>query len=172
MQFAAPTSLAEAIVSVTPNLVNTIDALGSNVFAEPYSQKSIFSTNGGWRPEMGRNMPLEKIFGLTRSELSEENYSALVSASPANVAYLHVRVDTASGGLSGSCFFLIEMDFEVEFFQRQELELSLWRDFMTFRSGKERSSGAEKAPDSVNPPVPKVQDDRDVKELLNRLLNK
>lgn len=172
-QFAAPTSLAESIVSITPNLVNTIDNSGPNILAEPYSKNSIFSTNGGWKPVLEADYNIAKIFGLTKEEYGEESYTAATSGSPVNVAYLHVRVDTASGGLSGSVYYLLEVEFHVEFYQRVELELSLWGEFVQFRKDKEKKTLEVPPVSSQNPPVKvPTNDEKDVKELLSRLLNK
>ena len=95
-QFAAPTSLAESIVSLTPNLVNTIDNSGVNILAEPYSRNSIFSTNGGWKPVIDAEYDLAKIFGLTKEEYGEESYTAASSGSPANGIVKRETTQTAS----------------------------------------------------------------------------
>ena len=173
VEFAAPTSLAESIVSIIPNLVNTIDNSGVNAMAEPNARYSIFSTNGGWKPTLELVMPLEKLFGITKEEFGEESYTAATSGSPVNVGYLHVRVDTASGGLSGSVYYLCTIDFDVEFYQRVELELSLWSKFVTFQKNEEKKSLStlDPAPPVKSLPV-KSSEDQDVKVLLNRLLNK
>lgn len=170
VQFASPTSLAESIVTVLPNLVNTIDNQGPYVMAEPYAKSSIFSTNGGWKPTLGDHMEINKIFGITEQEFGEESYTAAVGGSPVNVAYLHVRVDTASGGLSGSVYYLTEIEYDVEFYSRVELELSLWSEFLRFKQDKGKELVKETS-QSQNPP-PVVQDEKDVKQLLARLLNK
>lgn len=138
--------------------------------AEPYAKSSIFSTNGGWKPTLGDAMPIHKIFGITEQEFGEESYTAATSGSPVNVAYLHVRVDTASGGLSGSVYYLTEIEYDVEFYSRVELELSLWGEFMRFKESKGKE-GVKETSLSQNPP-PVVQDEKDVKQLLARLLNK
>lgn len=141
--------------------------------AEPYAKSSIFSTNGGWKPTISDGMGIHKIFGITEEEFGEESYTAAVSGNPVNVAYLHVRVDTASGGLSGSVFYLTEIEYDVEFYSRVELELSLWSEFMHFKQGKEKLDVKETSPsqDVVGPPE-KPTEEKDVKALLQRLLNK
>lgn len=170
-QFAASTGLAESIVSLTPNMVNTIDTSGNHVLAEPYSKNSVFSTNGGWKPVIEAEYSIPKLFGLTTLEYGEEAYTAATSGSPVNVAYLHVRVDTLSGGLSGSVYYFLEAEFSVEFYSRVELDLSLWGEYTKFRKDKEKTPEVQQAT-SQNPPVKVPNDEKDVKELLNRLLNK
>ncbi len=170
-EFAAPTSLAECSVGLIPNLVNTIDNVDSYVYAEPYAQSTIFSTNGGWKPTLDGEITMEKMFGLTRSEMSEENYTALTSANPVNMAYLHVRAATLSGGLSGTCYFKLEIIYDVEFYGRVELELSLWSEFVTFRKEKEKTPEPQKLMNPVAQPDPPriVSIDKEVKELLDRI---
>ena len=90
--------------------------------------------------------------------------AAATSGSPVNVGYLHVRVDTASGGLSGSVYYLCTINFDVEFYQRVELELSLWSKFVTFQKNEEKKSLGTLDP---APPVKSLQvkssEDQDVK---------
>jgi len=176
VMFAQPTSLIESIVSVTPNLVNTIDNNGINVLAEPYSKFSIASANGGWKPVLGDYKPIHKIFGITEEEFGEESYTAATSGSPVNVAWLHVRVDTVAYGLSGSVSYVIEMEFDVEFYSRVELELSLFGEFLRWKKEKEVTKLDEKETSpSLNAAAPQPilgSDEKDVKVLLARLLNK
>ena len=169
---AAATSLTESVVALIPNLVNTIDNVDSNVLAKPYAQSTLFSTNGGWKPHLEGSMTMEKLFGLTRSEMSEENYTALTSASPVNMAYLHVRASTMSSGLSGTCYFKLEIEYDVEFYGRVELELSLWNEFVSFRKEKEKTPEEKKALPPPDPPKQVVSIDKEVKELLDRIRNK
>ncbi len=171
VQFAAATSLTESCVACIPNLVNTIDNVDSNVLAEPYAKSTLFSTNGGWKPVIDGEISIAKLFGLTPSEMSEENYTALTSASPVNMCYLHVRASTLSSGLSGTCYFKLEMEYDVEFYGRVELELSLWDDFVKFRKDKENKATPEKVLPPPDPPKV-VSIDREVKELLDRIRNK
>lgn len=172
VMFAAPTSLTECSVGLIPNLVNTIDVSGPSVYAEPNARYSIFSTNGGWKPELEVDMRMEKLFGVNAQQFGEEGYSALTSANPLNVAWLHVRCETVSGGLSGSVSYILTIDYDVEFYQRVELELSLWKDYVDFRKTKEEKSlVAQKQPEPSAVPQ-KSMDDRpkELKELLDRLL--
>lgn len=173
MEFAGPTSLTESIVTVLPNLVNTIDNQGPYVMAEPYAKSSIFSTNGGWKPTISDSKPIHKIFGVTAEEFGEESYSAATSGNPVNNAYLHVRVDTASGGLSGSVYYLTEIVYDVEFYGRVELELSLFGEFLRFKGQKEKELVKETSQSQLAVAQPeKPTEDRDVKVLLQRLLQK
>ncbi len=173
-EWASPTSLAECSVGLIPNLVNTIDNTDSYVYAEPYAQSTLFSTNGGWKPVLEGEISMSKLFGLTPSEMSEENYTALTSASPVNMAYLHVRSSTLSGGLSGTAYFKLEIIYDVEFYGRVELELSLWSEFVTFRKEKETKQQQAVIPRNLAPPEPPqdVSIDQEVQQLLAKYRNK
>ena len=105
--------------------------------------------------------------------MSEENYTALTSASPVNMCYLHVRASTLSSGLSGTCYYKLEIEYEVEFYGRVELELSLWDEFVKFRKDKENKEAPLTVKALPTPDPPKVVSiDREVKELLDRIRNK
>ncbi len=170
--FAASTSMTECTVALLPNLVNTIDNQGVNALAEPNARYSIFSTNGGWKPKLEIDMRMEKLFGVSSTQFGEEGYSALTSANPLNVAWLHVRVDTVSGGLSGSVAYILTIDYDVEFYQRVELELSLWKDYVDFRKTKEDKPSVDQKQlePSAGPQKSIDVRQKEVKELLDRLL--
>lgn len=126
MKAGNPTSLAESVFSATPNLVNTIDASGANIWSEPRSVNTILSSNGGWADTLSGTIFPHEIFGVSRSTYTgEESYSAPTSTNPTNVAYMHARLDTMSGGLSGTGYVLVDFLYTVYFYKRVELELSL-----------------------------------------------
>lgn len=171
--FAAPTSLTESMVSVIPNLVATTDTGATNALAEPYAKMSLWSPNGGWKPVLSGYVDMRKILGLTKEEFGEENYSAAYNADPTSVVWFHVRVDTATAGFSGSVYFLLELDFDCEFYQRQELDLSLWKEFMLYRKSiKTKEIEEDKPSSSANVLAGQESNEKDYKLLLAKLLNK
>lgn len=171
--FVAASSVAESIVGVVPCLTASPDTAAKNAFAETYAKAELWSANGGFRPVVSGHLDMRKFVGATKQEFGEENYSGPYNNDPTSVVWFHVRADTIGGGASGTMYFYMEIDFDCEFYQRAELDLSLWKEFRTFKTEKDHCKSGECIPlSSQNPPVTVQREEKDVKELLARLLNK
>ncbi len=174
--FAAPSSRLEAACTCLPNLNSATDSVFGDAIAEPYAKVKVYSPNGGFMPILSGEVDIRKILGVSVAQFGEENFSASISSNPASVVWFHVRCETLSGGLSNVYYFLLELEFDCEFYARNELDLSLWSECMKLYQDKKTLKDQQtevNKPSSVNPQPPVQQmDDKDVKVLLNRLLNK
>lgn len=69
-------------------------------------------------------IPLEKFFGISKKELTDVDFSAIPSASPVRIAYLHLYMSSILSGLTGTSSFVINLWFDTEFSDRLPLALS------------------------------------------------
>lgn len=107
---------------------NSLDGLVDMV-QEPRSHFTIAGPRGSPKATMSSSYRCDRILGVTRQEFADQDYAATVTANPSNLVWL-VLYATVQGSetLAADQALYVTIEYDVEFFEREELDSSLWKE--------------------------------------------
>lgn len=123
VQGANTNSTNPILFSVFPSLTSTAPGSTSGVFSQPYARTiSVPQSSGNSKIYISNYMTTKKMYGYTNID-QEEDFSSVVSASPANLWYFLVygySGTTATPTFQG----IIKVTYYCEMFERIQLDIS------------------------------------------------
>lgn len=119
-----------AIVTVPKNNA-TIDTTVVTVASETRAKVGVSVNSKPLKQTI--TVSTREFFGLSEAQFGEPNYQADVAADPAILLYGHVIGYTTGGSFLTSGYSLLtEIEYDVQFFNRVELEATFWADALLF----------------------------------------
>lgn len=113
------------VVAVERANDNSIDSNLYDYLQEPRSHYACAAPRGAPCVSLGSRFKNQRLLGLTKSEFADQDYAALVSANPAVLTWLNLFVQVNNSEISAADqSILIEIEYHVEFFEREELDAS------------------------------------------------
>lgn len=111
---------------IQPRLDTTVDTDYLDMAADTYSKKIMLPNNtAGYYKPLKHYMTTRKIYGISKSKVQDDNYSAAVGSNPTNQWYWHIVVDdTKTGAINQDVNLYAEVTYYVEFYGRKELDQS------------------------------------------------
>lgn len=109
-----------------PRSVNTTDSGLSSYAEEPRAHYMLAAARGSPTVSMSGTFSNPEILGVTRGEYEDQDYAALTSANPTTLTWLNLHAQMSSSEVAtqvSEC--VIEIHYDVEFFSRNELDVSL-----------------------------------------------
>jgi len=110
-------------------LVTVSQALGRS--GQPYTSALKLNANGFLGPGCNgqvfqRNYSIPKLFGMRNAAFAgDPGFSSLITTNPSGVQYLHINPWVDNQSTSTTFFYLVTLDYDVEFYERANLGLSL-----------------------------------------------
>lgn len=144
----------------------TTDGNLYNIMMEPRSHFALMPTKGAPAISLTSRWQNHKLLGVSTKEYLDQDYAGLVTTNPAvqTYLYLHAQVGTQESP-SYANELHIEIEYEVEFYEREELDASLYHtvfnqvhDFL--------KNGDEKALSSLILKVKEFKKEEALKHLL------
>lgn len=124
LKCAHPVGVSSFLWGVRPSPVSGSEASLPAVLVDP---RSVFGVSTPAKEfEFRRNYNIRELFGLTKEQFGEDDYSAVVSAGPANQIYFQVAGSTITGSTASlDPVAAIRIKYKIQFYQRTNLSPSL-----------------------------------------------
>lgn len=111
-------------VGITFNHASSGAMTFSNNIGEPYTTWNMVGATGSPPVNVERRVSVRDYFGIRSNYPLDEDYTASVSGNPSRVLFAHVWANTTSS--AGACTAFVELEFECEFYERVDLNMSLF----------------------------------------------